>query len=337
MSRKSAERRLDATADDYQRELVKLIRSFSHGHHLYTVFSDFVELSAIAISNSVDRAQFDAREKRYMDIVGKYTREEIERFPQMLGLLTMSFELRVQSMRKTGDGMALASGGLTDVLGQLYMMLELGNDRAGQFFTPYPISRLMASLSMADGGPALKEYGFVRLQEPACGAGGMVIAAAEALNDAGHNYQQVLHATCIDIDPCCVHMAYLQLSLLHIPATVVHGNALSLEVWGVWSTPAHVLGGWRWKLRRRDQERREIEAVTDAIAIVEPAEPASESAAVCEVDDSDVVTVVERPAIQTEPARVAALPVSLMDLFEESATSSGASIMFEKIDQLTLF
>jgi len=39
-------------------------------------------------------------------------------------------------------------------------------------------------------------------------------------------------------------MAYVQLSLLGIPAVVVHGNALSLDVWGVWYTPAHVLVGW---------------------------------------------------------------------------------------------
>ncbi|MGF6483464.1 hypothetical protein [Paraburkholderia sp. JPY419] len=69
---------------------MKLIQSFSYGHHLHTVFSDFVELSALAISNSVDRAQFDAREKRYLDIVGKYKKEEVAKFPQMLGLLVES-------------------------------------------------------------------------------------------------------------------------------------------------------------------------------------------------------------------------------------------------------
>jgi hypothetical protein len=125
MSRKSAERRLDATVDDHQWELVKLIRSFSHGHHFYSVFSDFVELSAIAISNSVDRTQFEAREKRYLDIVDKYTEDEIQRFPEMLGLLTLSFELRVQVTCKAGEvGASAHSAGLADVLGQIYMMLE---------------------------------------------------------------------------------------------------------------------------------------------------------------------------------------------------------------------
>jgi hypothetical protein len=40
-----------------------------------------------------------------------------------------------------------------------------------------------------------------------------------------------------------VHMAYIQLSLLHVPAVVVHGNTLSLEEWGYWYTPAHILDG----------------------------------------------------------------------------------------------
>lgn len=45
-------------------------------------------------------------------------------------------------------------------------------------------------------------------------------------------------------------MCYLQLSLLHIPAEIVHGNALSLEVFRVMRTPAHHLGLWSFKLDR---------------------------------------------------------------------------------------
>jgi hypothetical protein len=48
-------------------------------------------------------------------------------------------------------------------------------------------------------------------------------------------------------------MTYLQLSLLHVPAIVVHGNSLSLEEFGHWYTPAHILDGWNWKLKRRSE------------------------------------------------------------------------------------
>lgn len=338
MSRKSAERKHDATADDHQRELVKLIRSFSHGHHLHSVFSDFVELSALAISNSVDRTQFEAREKRYPDIVGKYTKEEVQRFPQMLGLLTLSFELSVQVTRKAGDvGASEHSAGLTDVLGQIYMMLELGNDRAGQFFTPYSVSHMMAMMTVGDGGEEVRNGGFMRVQEPACGAGGMVIATAHALADAGRNYQQAMHASCVDIDPCCVHMAYVQLSLLHIPAIVVHGNALSLDVWGLWYTPAHVLGGWRWKLARRLAQRATSRPI--ASESVEDVEETSADLAVhaCEPSGDDVTTVLERPLVQADPAVASPAAPSLLDMFEESAVASNASAMFTKIEQLALF
>jgi type I restriction-modification system DNA methylase subunit len=210
MSRNSAENKDDQTADEHQRNLVQLIKKFSYGHHLHTVFADFVESCATSISNAVDQQQFQAREKRYMEIVGKYSRDEVGLFPQMLAELTLSLERRVANMREAARHCG-STAGLTDVLGETYMLLELGNARAGQFFTPYRVSKLMATMMIGDGGSTVREEGFMRLQEPACGAGGMVIAVAESLHDAGLNFQQAIHATCIDIDPCCVHMAYVQL------------------------------------------------------------------------------------------------------------------------------
>lgn len=76
----------------------------------------------------------------------------------------------------------------------------------------------------------------------------MVIALAHEMRDMGINYQQHLHVTVVDIDPECVAMAPLQFSLLHSPAIVVHGNTLSLEEFGRWHTPAHVPGGWQWRI-----------------------------------------------------------------------------------------
>lgn len=251
---KAAKRKFEGMASDPHKQLLSFFKAFGHRHSMHEVFSDFVELSALAISNAVDCHQFDAREKRYMEIVKRYEREDLERFSYMLGALTLTFEDRVQRLVPHGDGLA-------DVLGQTYMMLELGNDRAGQFFTPYSVSRLMASINIGDGNPYVDRDGFVTISEPTCGAGGMVIACADALYDAGRNYQQTMHATCIDIDPRCVHMAYVQLSLLNIPAIVVHGNALSVEAWAAWFTPAHILGGWGAKLRVK-RFREAMESLT---------------------------------------------------------------------------
>jgi hypothetical protein len=59
---------------------VKLLKQFGYAHQINTVFADFVEISAIALSNSVDKPQFGPREKRYLEIVGKYTPEELQLF-----------------------------------------------------------------------------------------------------------------------------------------------------------------------------------------------------------------------------------------------------------------
>jgi hypothetical protein len=220
--------------DQPQQQFVKLIRANAHRHRLHEVFRDFCEMAALAVSNSVDLVQREAREARYLQIVARYAAEEVARFPAMLGCVTESLHF-----------------GMKDCLGQLFMSLQLGDHWKGQFFTPYEVARLMARLTGLPSPADLSRRGFVTLSEPACGAGAMLIAAAETMLDAGINYQQHLHVTGVDIDATAVHMAYVQLSLLHVPAIVVHGDAL----WPgaadpYWVTPAHVLGGWDRKLTK---------------------------------------------------------------------------------------
>lgn len=144
------------------------------------------------------------------------------------------------------------------------MMMDMGNAATGQFFTPYEVSRLMAGIVMADQAELQaqqQQRGYITLQEPACGAGGMVIAAIHALADSGFNYQQAMHVTAIDVDRRCAHMTYVQLTLLHVPAIVIQGNALSLEVLETWYTPAHIFGGWSRRLR-------EPQVVSDVVQLM---------------------------------------------------------------------
>lgn len=333
MSRKSAERKFAHAADPHQAELVKLLKQFGYAHQINTVFADFVEISAIALSNSVDKPQFEPRERRYLEIVGKYKPEELQLFARMFAELTLSFEHRLGVDDNLPPGALPCPGNLTDVLGETYMMLDIGNDRAGQFFTPYSISRLMAGITIGGRSDAIEQDGFMRMQEPACGAGGMVIATADALLSVGENYQQTLHATCIDIDARCVHMTYLQLSMMHVPAIVVHGNALTREVWGMWYTPAHILGGWRSKLRERKQAdaMRELLAL-DRSAAVSDAEDDRASAGDIMVDTAVAV----ESAVEVEVVAGEVAGDTLCDLFDAAVEQSNIGI-FEAVDQLALF
>lgn len=215
-------------------DITKAILAF-HGHRAEHVFADFVEMSALAICNAVTFGKArEKREARYMQIVGKYKAEEISKFPLMLAKLTMALEERMH-----------------DVLRVVFHELSMHNSRIGQFFTPYDICKLMASLTLTNPLEIVEKHGFVKLSEPAAGSGAMVIASVDYLNDTWLNYQQEIHVTAVDVDPMCVHMAYVQFSLLNIPAVVVHGNTLTLEEHAHWYTPAHILGGWDWKLRSR--------------------------------------------------------------------------------------
>lgn len=246
--------------DPAQKEFVKLIEENSRRYRRHEVFRDFCELAALSISNAVDRSQFDAREARYMEIVGRYERAEVERFPAMLARITESL-----------------TAGMSDCLGQIFMAMELGDHWKGQFFTPYELSYLMAKITTGDVSAVIEREGFFTLNEPAAGAGAMVIATANAIQDQGINYQQAMHVTTTDIDPTAVHMAYIQFSLLHIPAIVIHGNGLWPEkTWGHWVTPAHVLGMWDMRLRRRELAARDHAQIAAVTAVVEAApEPAA--------------------------------------------------------------
>jgi type I restriction-modification system DNA methylase subunit len=218
-----------------RQQLAKLLRDNSHRHNLYDVFRDFIEMSACAISNSCDLQHREQREARYLQLINQYEPDERQRFPQMLACLVAALD-----------------AGPDDVLGGLFGELELANAARGQFFTPYSLSAATARLTInpEEVRQRIAERGFITVQEPACGAGAMVIGMAEALHSAGINYQQHMHVTAIDIDQRAVHMAYLQFSLLGIPAVVIQGNTLTMQTTDHWRTPTHVLGFWSNKLHR---------------------------------------------------------------------------------------
>ena len=204
---------------EHIRTICKLLRSCTYRYDLHALFSDCMEAAAIAMSNAIDLANRDAREKRYLDIVGRYERDVVDVFTKVLAEIVLALE--------AGPG---------DVLGVAFAELGLGNAARGQFFTPYPICQLMAGTL----GAADQLAGIIEKSE---------IMRAQDLNN-----QQQLHVTAIDIDPRAVHMAYIQFTLMHIPAVVIVGNSLSMEMREHWYTPAHILGGWSAKLARRDAE-----------------------------------------------------------------------------------
>lgn len=185
---------------DKANQIIKAIQSMSGKYGVYEIFADWVKIMALAFANQVRYNQ--TFENDYIETMKRYDKPEQMKLFEMCAWLV-----------------EWADEGFYDMLGYIYMHLELGSKKAGQFFTPYNICRLMAKMQKFDGS-------IVEANEPTCGAGGNIIALAEAMKEQGYNYQQLLRVVCQDLDVKAVYMAYVQLTLYGIPAVVYQTDTL---------------------------------------------------------------------------------------------------------------
>lgn len=196
---------------DYKREIIKAINSISGRYSPYNVFTDWVELCALAIQNNcclIRNKVWQDRERLYIDIARKYTEKEQETFIRMFIWL--------------GDAL---TENLSDVLGEIFMEAGMGSKYTGQFFTPFHLSKLCARAVL--DLDKLPEKGHLKLNEPSSGGGGMVIAACKVLHEAGFDFQRRLDVVAQDLDWKGVYMTYLQLSLIGCRAIVAQGDTLA--------------------------------------------------------------------------------------------------------------
>lgn len=225
-------------------EIAKILNRIQ-GHDNYTVISDFFEISAIAVRNNVDHGkERDSYEQRYLTIIEKYRKEDLNVFVEALGVFMGWIDKAMK-----GDIP------FRDFAGEIYMDSGTSNGQAGQFFTPYHVAKLMAECNF-DKEKLKAEIAedpdrVITIAEPTCGAGGLIVAAIDVLKDAGINYAWNAFVDCGDIDSRCVHMTYLTLSLLGVPAVVRRGDALMLDYSETWYTPAYIFAWPHFKSRLR--------------------------------------------------------------------------------------
>jgi len=211
------------TPAELRKQFIKAFDRLAHHRERHDVLADFLELTVCAIRKTTlpPGAAADAMEDQYMAVVKRNTAEDVRAMPELLGIASL----------------AVQEGGC-DFLGQVVVDLELPNAHMGQFFTPYDVSRMMAEITLGDAGETMKERGFITLHEPASGAGGMIIAAADVIEKQGFDIGRQLYVDATDLSPMCFRMTYLQVSLRGIPATVQRGNSLSREMFDQAVTPA---------------------------------------------------------------------------------------------------
>ena len=74
------------------KEIVKLYNSLCGAHQLWELWQDSMTMFALSISNTVDSRFREKREAAYMDIAHKYTKDEMQVFPQILGEIVRQLE-----------------------------------------------------------------------------------------------------------------------------------------------------------------------------------------------------------------------------------------------------
>ena len=187
------------TPTDLRKQFIKAFESLAHHRERHDVFADFLEMAVCAIRKKTmpPGPEADGIEARYMAVVKRNRPDDVRQMPKLLGITTL----------------AVQDGGC-DFLGQVAGDLELVTGHMGQFFTPYDVSRMIAEMTLDTVDEIIAEQGFVTVQEPACGAGGMIVAAADVLARKGFDIGTQLYVEAIDISPMCLACAHERYGVL---------------------------------------------------------------------------------------------------------------------------
>lgn len=246
--------------------LIKDFHKITWRYSMYQVFCDTIAMAAYSLSNGLEsnphalhesdkrrewwklnNPRAYKREMAYLECAKRYTKKELELIAEIIAKLFLLLSEPT------------CGGAFSDYLGDIYMQLEMGNKYSGQFFTPYHVSRMMSEFQVADKDlPA----DIITVSDPCVGAGGIILAFADALSQRQVNYSMKMLAHCCDIDIKCVHMTYLQLSWAGIPAIIYHGNTLTQEMWDTWKTPAYIFNSLHFQSAIKKMYRSENSQLT---------------------------------------------------------------------------
>lgn len=197
----------------------KTLDRISHRHDIRRVFDAFVRLTACALA-------CQTREEEYLEEAKRWEKPELGLFAEALGALVAEMEIHP----------------FEDLIGGYYMdsaLSQKGQQWNGGFHTPKHICDLMARMTLGSTESWPTE-GPIRVCEPACGAGAMILSLAEACPP---EIRSRLRVTAIDISRTACDMTFINTTLWGIPTRVMHGNALSNEYWAAWSN-IHYIAPW---------------------------------------------------------------------------------------------
>lgn len=205
-------------------EQLEEISRFGYSHS--AIFSDFLDIclaSLLSLTHNlqyvdiIDRLQQNKLtgkyEEQYMQIVAKYPENKTKKrgnrpadyFANAWGFL--------QQETQESEG---------DILGELFMT-HISHGEHGQFFTPQPLTDMMAMMVGVERGEEGKRKA---VSDPACGSGRFFISVGKLNKDA--------HFHGVDLALICTKMAVLNMWLFDLNADIYHGDSLTMKMQTVW-------------------------------------------------------------------------------------------------------
>lgn len=195
------------------KDLVKIFYDLTGSRSMWQVFNDCINLFALSLQNVFEIGKkYEENKKDYKRISSQYIEEEMTKICQIFAKITDMLE----------------ENPFGDLLGDLYMQLNMGSDALGQFFTPYNVSYAMAkcSIDVDEAKSIIEEKGYITVNEPAVGGGANIIAFCEYLHKNNINYQNQCVIVCQDLSRLTALMCYIVLSLLGCSAVIKIGDTL---------------------------------------------------------------------------------------------------------------
>jgi len=153
----------------YTQVFLDLLDKIKPSKHRYEVYSDWLIFASATLYAPWKKDK--SVEEEYLKIAKQYNTYELDKLGQLLAITVEALERNEH-----------------DFLGEVFALGELSNERNGQSFTPFDVSRVMADVVI--GEKKCEKGRVIRINDPCCGAGGMLIASALALEKRGINYQK---------------------------------------------------------------------------------------------------------------------------------------------------
>ncbi|MEO0447038.1 MAG: N-6 DNA methylase [Verrucomicrobiota bacterium] len=162
------------------------------------------------------------RKEEYLSVAGHYEKEELTKMAKAMAMLVNEMEAHP----------------FRDVLGPYCTEITAKSTVAarGEFHTPQEVAEVMARLSL-NPDEVIEKGKPITVSDPCCGSGGLVLSLAKLFAPKAEgepSHVDLIRATLVDVNPIAADMAFINTTLWGIPAEIILGNSLQLELRAGW-------------------------------------------------------------------------------------------------------